>query len=176
MKISVVIPTWRRPGPLERCLGGLARQDRMPDEVILVVRRGDSETERVLESADAGSLNLNAVTVSEPGLVAALNRGLDAASGDAVAFTDDDTVARRDWLERIERHFAADPRLGGVGGRDWLHPPSGEPDQETVGKVRWYGRTVGNHHLGVGAPRGCGRPEGREHELPARRARRSPRR
>ncbi len=125
----------------------------MPDEVIVIVREEDAETRRLLDANRFGKLNVNVATIHEPGLVAALNRGLEAATCDVVAFTDDDTVPRPDWLERIERHFAADPCLGGLGGRDWLHPPSGEVDQLTVGKVRWYGRMVGNHHRGVGSSR-----------------------
>ena len=152
MRISVVIPTWRRPGALERCLEGLAHQDRPADEVILVVRSDDEETKKLAEHKRHGPLRLTVATVSQPGVVAALNQGLEAASGEAVAFTDDDTVPRRDWLARIERHLAADQRLGGLGGRDWLHPPSGEEDSKTVGKLRWYGRMVGNHHRGVGLP------------------------
>jgi hypothetical protein len=53
----------------------------------------------------------------------------------------------------VERHFDADPALGALGGRDWLHPPSPEAEQQTVGRVRWYGRLIGNHHLGAGPPR-----------------------
>jgi cellulose synthase/poly-beta-1,6-N-acetylglucosamine synthase-like glycosyltransferase len=71
-----------------------------------------------------------------------------------VAITDDDAVPRPEWLELIERHMQTDPRVGGVGGRDWVHRPDGvvEGSAETIGRVR-YGRVVGNHHLGAGDPR-----------------------
>jgi hypothetical protein len=87
-------------------------------------------------------------------MIAALNGGLDAASGELVAITDDDAVPRSDWLERIERHFA-DPSVGAVGGRDWVHEHGGLVDgsAQAVGLIRWYGRVVGNHHLGVGPSR-----------------------
>jgi hypothetical protein len=49
----------------------------------------------------------------------------------------------------------ADPTLGGVGGRDWVHHngvlEAGE--RAVVGRVLWYGRVVGNHHLGIGGAR-----------------------
>jgi len=152
MRISVAIPTWRRADALARCLEGLERQGRKPDEVIVIVREDDAESRNVV-AEHGGTLNVTMATVQEPGLVAALNRGLEAATDGVVAFTDDDTVPRVDWLERIERNFTEDPRLGGLGGRDWLHPPSKEADQVMVGQLRWYGRMVGNHHLGVGPPR-----------------------
>jgi cellulose synthase/poly-beta-1,6-N-acetylglucosamine synthase-like glycosyltransferase len=153
VRISVLIPTWRRAAALARCLDGLDRQDRTPAEVIVVSRPGDEETATLLAERQAGASPVRAVAVERPGVVAALNQGLAAAGGDLLALTDDDTVAPADWLARVERWFAGDPGLGALGGRDRLHPPSTEPEQRTVGKVRWYGRVVGNHHLGVGAPR-----------------------
>jgi cellulose synthase/poly-beta-1,6-N-acetylglucosamine synthase-like glycosyltransferase len=153
MRVSVLVPTWRRPGSLERCLDGLERQHRAPDEVIVVVRDSDKETKEWLERRAPGLRNLSVETLSDPGVVAALNRGLAAVGGDIVAITDDDAVPRRDWLARIERHFSADPGIGAVGGRDWLHPASQEAEQTTVGILCWYGRLIGNHHLGVDGPR-----------------------
>jgi cellulose synthase/poly-beta-1,6-N-acetylglucosamine synthase-like glycosyltransferase len=133
VRIAVLIPTWRRPDSLERCLDGLRHQHRVADEVIVVVREGDDETGRLLNGRQLESENLTVVTVTQPGVVAALNGGLAAVRDGIAAITDDDTVPRRDWLARVEKHFAGDPRLGGLGGRDWLHPPSGEPAQATVG-------------------------------------------
>jgi GT2 family glycosyltransferase len=90
-----------------------------------------------------------------PGQVAALNAGLEHMTGDIVAITDDDTAPRRDWLLNIEQHFRNDPRLGGLGGRDWVHQDGKVLDgvKLTVGKIQWFGRMIGNHHLGAGGPR-----------------------
>jgi len=95
------------------------------------------------------------VEVNVPGQVHALNAGLAQCAGDVVAITDDDAAPRRDWLARIEAHFLADPKLGGVGGRDWVHHNGMlEPgERAVVGRVLWYGRVVGNHHLGIGGAR-----------------------
>jgi glycosyltransferase involved in cell wall biosynthesis len=161
MRISVLIPTWRRPGALSQCLDALEDQDRTADEVVVVVRLDDDETKRSLGTRQPGD-HVRIVTVAAPGVVAALNHGLafirnrqNLASIDdhVVVMTDDDTVPRPDWLRQIESHFSSDPHLGGLGGRDWLHPPSTEGDESTVGVLRWYGRLVGNHHLGAGGPR-----------------------
>ena len=93
--------------------------------------------------------------IDRPGVVQALNLGLDHAEGDIVTITDDDTEALPDWLARIEAHFQADDRLGGVGGRDLLHQggvilPATAP---VVGRILPFGRIVGAHHLGVGPAR-----------------------
>lgn len=155
MTMSVVVPTWRRPEHLSRCLAGLEAQVRRADEVVVVARQEDTETWGVIERAEAGCLAIRSVAVTAPGMVPSLNVGLHAATGEVVVITDDDTVPHPDWLERMEAAFALDRRIGGVGGRDWLHEGDRVVDdaRSVVGKVRWYGRVVGNHHLGAGQPR-----------------------
>lgn len=156
MLMSVLIPTYRRPHDLKRCLNALKQQTRQPDEVIVVVRDTDHETWALLAVFDAAPLCLRALSVHSTGVVAALNLGLSHVHGDIVSITDDDAAPRPDWLARIEQHFLANPSLGGVGGRDWIHP-QGKGGKTTadpiVGRVQWVGRVVGNHHLGVGEPR-----------------------
>ncbi|GBH23717.1 glycosyltransferase family 2 protein [Burkholderia vietnamiensis] len=156
MKISVLVPTYRRPADLARCLRALQRQQRLPDGVLVVARPEDDAThERLADPAVAGTLPLRIVPVDVPGQVAALNQGLDSASGDIVAITDDDAAPRADWLARIEAAFAADPRVGAVGGRDWVHEKGRVLDEsrERVGQLTLSGKIVGNHHLGVGGAR-----------------------
>jgi cellulose synthase/poly-beta-1,6-N-acetylglucosamine synthase-like glycosyltransferase len=155
LTITVLVPTFRRSKELDRCLQSLAAQERLPDEVVVVVREPDQETQRVLQDRPTGELGLRHVTVSAPGVVAALTVGLNSVRTDLVAITDDDVIAPRDWLTRVERHFRDDATVGAVGGRDWVHAGDGVLDgaRREVGKVRWYGRVIGNHHLGVGDPR-----------------------
>lgn len=152
--IAVIVPSYRRPSDLERCLAALARQTRRADQVLVVARPDDVATWAVARSAPS-SLPVETVAVATGGVVAALNTGLECASREIVAFTDDDAAPRPDWLERIAAHFAADPSLGGVGGRDWIFQHGRLEDGQTavVGKLSWFGRCVGSHHLGVGAPR-----------------------
>ena len=155
MTITVVVPTYCRPKDLIRCLDALKTQTRPADEVLVVVRDTDFETETLLKTLIPGPFPLRSVTVSIPGQVAALNAGLAAAQGDIIAITDDDAIPYADWLERIETHFLSDEHIGGVGGRDWVYHGHQLEDgkQEVVGRLQWFGRVTGNHHLGVGAPR-----------------------
>lgn len=156
MKISVLVPTYRRPADLARCLLALQRQTRLPDEVIVVARPDDDAThERLADPSVGGVLPLRIVPVDMPGQVAALNKGLDAASGDVVAITDDDAAPRPDWIARIDAAFLADARLGALGGRDWVHEKGRVLDESRprVGCLTVSGRIVGNHHLGVGGAR-----------------------
>lgn len=160
MSITVLIPTYRRPQDLKRCLEALIQQTRSADQVVVVVRDIDTETWDLLKKSDFAPLPLHTETVTVPGQVAALNAGLDVAQGDIVSITDDDAAPHVDWLSRIEAHFLADEHVGGVGGRDWMYLGATLQDGSTlpgasqvVGRVQWCGRVTGNHHIGDGSPR-----------------------
>ncbi|MFA7495797.1 MAG: glycosyltransferase family A protein [Acidithiobacillus sp.] len=154
MTINVIVPTYHRPADLERCLTALSAQTRLAEKIIVVARPDDTETWDVLQNWES-ILPLFAVKTHKPGQVQALNLGLDHADGDIMAITDDDAAPRPEWLQRIEEHLEKDPTVGGVGGRDWVHQQGGIENgaRKTVGIVSWYGRVIGNHHLGVGEPR-----------------------
>jgi glycosyltransferase involved in cell wall biosynthesis len=152
-RIAVLIPTYRRPNDLRRCLAALHRQTRPADQVIVVRRDHDAATLEVL--AEPSGFAIQVAVVSKPGVIHALTCGIEVVGTDLVAMTDDDATPREDWLERIEQTFREGHRIAGVGGRDAI------PDQDVsalgsrgvVGKVRWYGKVIGNHHLGCGPAR-----------------------
>lgn len=74
--VSVIIPTVGRD-TLALCRAALAKQTRRPDEVIVVVDR------------------------QRRGAAWARNEGIAKASGDLIAFADDDGIPPEDWLERL---------------------------------------------------------------------------
>jgi len=156
MDITVIVPTYKRPDDLRRCLDALKKQT-LPAARVNVVRRDiDAATETMLAGYDASGLTMQAHVVTVPGVVAALNVGLEHAIGDAVAMTDDDAAPHPDWLERIAGHFHADAQVGGVGGRDRIFQNGRKddwPPQARVGISTWYGRTYGNHNCGTGPAR-----------------------
>lgn len=67
---------------------------------------------------------LRLVTEPRRGLSAARNRGVRAAAGDVIAFTDDDCVVDPGWLAALRRGFDLHPQLSAVTGRT---VPDGEP-------------------------------------------------
>ncbi len=93
---------------LERCLSSLAGQD----AELVVVASGDDGTRELAAAHDAVDV---LVRDEENGPGAARNRGVDAASGDVVLFTDADTVVPSDWMRNHLRHYA-DGNVVGVGG------------------------------------------------------------
>jgi GT2 family glycosyltransferase len=153
----VLVATYRRPRDLERCLRALALQVRWPDEVLVVVRDTDEAARNFLDafSRCGTGLPLRKITVVTPGVVAARNAGLAACRTELVAIIDDDTAPYPDWTDRIVDHFMAAPDLGGLGGRDRCYDGERFDDRRAsvVGRIGWFGRLVGNHHLGFGPAR-----------------------
>lgn len=156
VKVSVVVPTFHRPHALSKCLDALEAQESRVAEILVVVRT-DDELSAAAIAGRAGPVRVVPVTVppGRPGFVAGLNAGLDASDGEVVCFTDDDAEPRPDWVSRIVAGFEADPRIGALGGRDWVfHDDALEDGSEpVVGVVSRWGWTTGNHHLGVGEAR-----------------------
>ena len=153
MKISVVVPSYRRPDDLSRCLPALLAQERPADEIVVVVRTDDVDSRQLLSTYPM----VREVTVTEPGAVWAMAQGSLASTGDVIAFTDDDACPAPGWLRKIEATYATDPTIGAVGGRDIIHEPDGSLRVETlqpqVGIITRLGRLIGNHHRGTGPPR-----------------------
>ena len=149
LRLSVIIPTYRRGAELRRCLEALAQTTRPPDETLVAVAEGDEETRALLEGLHelGGRLGLRLVSSPVAGQIPQMNAALAQATGEVVCFTDDDCVPHRDWLERLAAPYA-DPQVGGVGGRDVVHLGeriSTEPGRQ-VGRLTWWGRLIGNHH------------------------------
>ena len=146
-EISVLVPTFSRPDALRGCLEALTLQRHRPAEVIVVIRPEDGGAQKIA-GAFEGRLPLRLVVVERPGQVHALNFGLSHVRTSLVAITDDDARPHADWIERICEHFA-DATIGAVGGRDIVYWDGELLDGRTklVGRVEWYGRVIGNHHL-----------------------------
>jgi GT2 family glycosyltransferase len=115
-------------------------------------REGDVESAHVLAQYKSRTDGLirDAVVGRDDNLVASMNAALSLSTGGLVALTDDDAEFPRDWLERMVALFD-DPTVGGAGGKDIQASNPGEA--ATVGLLQWFGRIIGNHHLGIGPVR-----------------------
>lgn len=102
LRTSVVICTRDRATELARCLASLPLQSRTPDQVIVV----DNASDDAGATRDAARLaGVDYVREDRPGLDIARNRGVLAATGDIIAFTDDDVRLHPRWLERMVAAF-----------------------------------------------------------------------
>jgi len=111
-RVSVVINTYNRGWWLERCLSSLESQTYSTFEVVVVNGPSTDDTAAVLERWRE---RIKVVPTESRVLSVSRNEGIAAASGELVAFIDDDAVADPHWLERLVPAFL-DPMTGGAGG------------------------------------------------------------
>jgi glycosyltransferase involved in cell wall biosynthesis len=149
LKITVAIPTYRRPEYLKKAFASVLAQTHKPDEILLVSRADDQPTHEVIKlliSVGAGDTFIRNPQVSDAGFLPPVIRAIDAAHGDILVLLDDDAEAHSDWLARIVKYYD-NPSVGGVGGR-CINYFSGVlqnyPPVQRVGQLSWFGRSVGN--------------------------------
>ena len=97
--ISLIIINQDRRAVLARLLSALRFQRLMPSEIIVVT---DLPTEILPETP----LDVIWLKIPEKGISAARNAAIAVASGDIVAFCDDDTVPEFDWLQKLTEPLA----------------------------------------------------------------------
>lgn len=151
LSVDVVVPTYRRPELLDRCLAALGEQERSADRVLVVAREEDLAAHAVVEAHLGRLPGLELVAVVESGVLAAMSAGVARSTGDIIAFTDDDAAPRPEWIAKLARHLD-DPTVGAVGGRDVIRGQE-QPLTGDVGRFRRSGRLTGMHHLGTGPAR-----------------------
>ena len=102
MLVSVVIPTHDRPKLLLRAIEGVLRQTHREIEVIVVIDRPDPETASAVRGVNDARVQLM-LNPHPSTAAAARNAGADHATGEWIAFLDDDD----EWLpNKLERQLA----------------------------------------------------------------------
>lgn len=132
MRVSVVVPTYRRPDLLGRCLTALARQ-RLPCdeyEVIVADDAANEATRQEVARLAGDGMRLAYVPVTgNHGPAAARNAGWRQARGDIIAFTDDDCIPDSGWLAEGIKAFA-DPAVIAATGETIVPLPPSPTDYE----------------------------------------------
>jgi GT2 family glycosyltransferase len=139
MTVSVIVITLNRPECVRKCLECLAAQTRLPEQVMVVDASPGEETRAVVEEFrevkylrnDGG---MGRMTVSR-------NIGLMQATGEIIAFVDDDAFAHEGWLAGLLAAYTSE-EIGAVGGRAL----NNQPEEETRGVDR-IGRLNRNGEL-----------------------------
>jgi glycosyl transferase family 2 len=114
-RVSVVVATRERPDLLAGCLRALHQQT-YPEVELIVVDNAPS-TDRTADVVRGGPPGLVRY-LREPraGLAVAHNRGIAEATGELLAFTDDDVLADPDWVASLVAGFERPERPACVTG------------------------------------------------------------
>ena len=131
-QISVVVPTYRRPDLLRRCVGALLAQSLGPAGFeVIVVDDGHDDATRAAFDAMAREAHDYCLRYLRPargrGPAVARNCGWLGARSHLIAFTDDDTIPAHDWLATGLRAMS-DSSCVALAGRVVVPPATGNPD------------------------------------------------
>lgn len=119
-KISVVVCTYNGSRTIRDCLDGLTKLEYPNFEVIVVNDGSKDNTPEIV--AEYPSFKL--ISTENRGLSNARNTGLEAATGEIIAYTDDDARPDLHWLHYLALTYATTDHAG-VGGPNIAPPGDG---------------------------------------------------
>ncbi len=118
-RASVVVCSHNGERTLPDCLDGLLALD-YPDFEVIVVDDGSTDA----TAAVANRYRVRVISTENRGLAAARNTGMTAATGEIVAYTDDDARPDPHWLRFLAASFLTTSHVG-IGGPNVAHPGDG---------------------------------------------------
>lgn len=138
-RVSILIPTYREAGLIERKLDDLLSQDYPKDltEVLVVDGASDDGTAEIVDKWALSHKDFNLKLVREPqraGKASALNRALARAAGEVIVTADVDALWPREALRETLKWFG-DP---GVGAVSCLKKPTGRGRSRLEDNYRHY--------------------------------------
>ncbi len=145
MTVSFLIPTWNRRDLLESALASVLVQSRPPHQILVVDNGSQDGSEEAARAAGARVLQLG----SNRGFSFAVNRGLEAACGDAVAVINNDVQLAPDWTEKLSAALRNDDCWFAIGKL---------LDATNPGRIDGVGDAVSRG--GAGCRLGHARPDG----------------
>jgi len=116
-RVSVVVASYNGQRTLQNCLESLTHLNYPDYEVLLV---DDGSTDRTPEIAKLFP-SVRYIRQANQGLSAARNTGIRSATGEIIAFTDDDCRADEDWLYYLVNDLLRGD-FAGIGGHNFLPP------------------------------------------------------
>jgi glycosyltransferase involved in cell wall biosynthesis len=105
--VSVVIPTYERPDRLRRAIESVLAQRYARWELLVVDDGGQLDSRRVVEEVEDPRVKWQ--RIEHAGAGAARNAALSIATGELIAYLDDDNVMDVDWLYAVVWAFEHHP-------------------------------------------------------------------
>jgi len=125
--VTIIVCTYNRAPLLRDALASLSALEtggRFRYEVVVVDNASSDETSSVIEHAARNApVPIRGVYEPREGVACARNRGINEASGQWIAFFDDDQVADPNWLAELLA-MAREKRVRCVGGANRLFLPN----------------------------------------------------
>jgi Glycosyl transferase family 2 len=112
--VSVVLPTYERPDRLRRAVQSVIAQRYTRWELLVVDDGGEPDSRRVVEETEDPRVRW--MRIEHGGVCAARNAALAEASGELIAYLDDDNVMDVDWLYSVVWGFEQRPEVNVLYG------------------------------------------------------------
>ncbi len=112
--ISVIIVTYNRKFLLRECLSSLLNQDYGNEFEIIIVDNFSSDGTPGFIKDEFGEKAKLITNQARLKLADCKNQGIRSATGDIIAFTDDDCFVSKGWLSSIERSLLNHDIAGGI--------------------------------------------------------------
>uniref|UniRef100_UPI00359C5FD7 glycosyltransferase family 2 protein n=1 Tax=Bifidobacterium adolescentis TaxID=1680 RepID=UPI00359C5FD7 len=101
--VSIIVPVWNAKQYLDNCINSLRSQTYPNLEIILVDDGSTDGSSELCDAAMETDWRIHVIHQSDRGVSAARNAGLDAATGEFVAFVDSDDSLRREAVAESVR-------------------------------------------------------------------------
>lgn len=119
-KYSIIIPAYNEAHYIADTITSLQSQDYPGNYEIIVVDNNSSDQTHTI----AKRLGVVVTKEKHPGVCWARQKGLELAKGEIIVSADADTYYKPDWLTKIDRQFAKNPKaVGVVGGCIYANGP-----------------------------------------------------
>jgi GT2 family glycosyltransferase len=119
VKLSIIIPTKNRVKILIQLIQSIARLNRpstLRPEVIVADNGSNDGTDAYVNSISGKfPVPIRILKVARPGKSAATNHAVKHATGDILAFLDDDVIVDKNWLTSVADFFARNEYRAGQG-------------------------------------------------------------
>lgn len=118
VEFSVIVCTHNRASMLGDCVDSLLNQtiNKSRIEIIIVDNNSTDNTEEIMQGFVKNHNNIKYFKEMISGYSAPRNCGWKNATGNIIAYIDDDEIAAPDWLESIEKAFQIEEKPDIVGG------------------------------------------------------------
>ncbi|PIS09509.1 glycosyltransferase [Candidatus Beckwithbacteria bacterium CG10_big_fil_rev_8_21_14_0_10_34_10] len=110
---SIIVPAFNRKETISLCLNALLKQTYFKDdfEIIVVNNNSTDGTDKIVSKFPVRCLR-----ESKQGAYAARNKGIKAAQGKWLVFTDSDCIPDKNWLKGFSQYIE-DDKIGCLAGR-----------------------------------------------------------
>ena len=122
-RISVVVCSYNGAWTIRGCLDALARLE-YPNYEVIIVNDGSTDETQAIAREYGAKYNFSLVSTENRGLSSARNTGMETATGEIIAYIDDDAFPDPHWLQYLAWTFMTTDHAG-VGGPNIAPPGDG---------------------------------------------------